>query len=90
MWSIVIENNEGGARHFISYPFLLLQSKKLFFTWSYSKLLLKPLSNGCLIDMQEQVPLLVPNHLCHDVIRKCFAPVLIGVKPPAIIEGLPV
>ena len=31
---------------------------------SYSKLFLEPLGYGCLIDMQEQVSLLVYNHLC--------------------------
>ena len=63
-FGFVIENNEGGARHFISYPFPLFQSKKLFFTLPYPKLLLEPLSNGYLVEMQEQVSLLVHNHLC--------------------------
>lgn len=50
-FGIVIENNEGGARYLISCPFPLLQSKKLFFTLPYPKLLHKPLGNGCLVDM---------------------------------------
>ena len=43
-------------------------SLPLRLTLPYPKLLLKPLSNGCLIDMQEQVPLYVPYNLCRDVI----------------------
>ncbi len=45
--------------------------------FAYSQLFLKPLSNGCLVDMQEQVPLLVPYHLCRDVICKCAAFILV-------------
>ena len=89
-FGFVIENNEGGARHLISCPFPLLQSKKLFLTLSYPKLLFKPLDNRCFVDMQEQVSLLVPYHLCRNVIGKSIAPVLIGVKPPTIIDGLAV
>ena len=44
---------------------------------SYFELLLKPFSNGCLVDMQEQISLLVPYHLCRDVIGKCVAPILV-------------
>ena len=35
---------------------------------SYSELLLEPLGKGCLVDMQEQIPFLVPYHLCRDII----------------------
>lgn len=42
------------------------------------------------IDKQQQVSLLVPYHLCCDIIDKCIAPVLIGVKPATIIDALPV
>lgn len=38
--------------------------------------------------MQEQVPLIVPYHLCRDVIGKCVAPVLIGVKPANIVDSV--
>ncbi len=51
---------------------------------------LKPLGNRCFVNLQEQVSVLVPNHLCRDVIRKNVASVLFGVKPPAIIDTLPV
>ena len=40
--------------------------------------------------MQEQIALFIPYHLCRDIISKNVAPVLIGVKPPAIVDGLPV
>ena len=40
--------------------------------------------------MQEQVSLLVPNQLCRDIIRKYIAPILIRVKPSAIVDVLPV
>ena len=40
---------------------------------SYFKLLLKPLGNGYLVDMKEQVSLLVHFHLCRDVIGKDIA-----------------
>ena len=56
----------------------------------YPELLLKPLSNGCLVDMQGQVSLLVPYNLCRDVIGKCVTPILIGVKPSTIIDCMPV
>lgn len=39
--------------------------------------------------MQKQVPLLIPYHLCRDVIGKCVASVLIGMQPPTIVDGLP-
>ena len=57
---------------------------------SQSELLLEPLGNGYLVDMQEQVSFLVPYHLCCDIIGKNVAPIFIGVKPPAIVDGLPV
>jgi len=63
-------------------------SSPLFFP--YPELLLKPLGNGCLVDMQEQVTFLVPYHLFRDIIGMYIAPVLVGVKPPTIIDGLPV
>ena len=56
----------------------------------YPELLLKPLSNGRLVDMQEQIALFIPYHLCRDIISKNVAPVLVGVKPPTIVDGLPV
>ena len=56
----------------------------------YPELLLEPLGNGCLVDMQEQVSLLVHNHLCRDVISKRIAPVLIRMQQATIIDGLPV
>jgi hypothetical protein len=56
----------------------------------YSELLLKPLSNGYLVDMQEQVPLAIHYHLRRDIIGKSITPVLIGVKPATIIDALPV
>jgi hypothetical protein len=49
-------------------PFTILMPKSSSFFLPYPELLLKPLSNGCLIDMQEQVPLYVPYNLCRDVI----------------------
>ena len=35
---------------------------------AYSELFTKPLDNGCLVDIQGQVSLLVPYHLCCDII----------------------
>lgn len=40
--------------------------------------------------MQEQVSLFFPYHLCRNIIRKYIAPILIRVKPPAIVDVLPV
>lgn len=84
------KNKEGGARHLISYPFPLLQFKKLFTTLSYPKLLLEPLGYGGLVDIQEQISLSVPYHLCRDVISKSIAPVIIRMQQATIIDGLPV
>lgn len=80
----------GASLHLNSCSQFVLTSYSSPLFLSQSELLLKPLSNGYLVDMQEQVTLLVPYHLCRDVIGKCIAPVLIGVKPPAIIDALPV
>ena len=40
--------------------------------------------------MQEKKTFLIPYHLCRDIIGKCIASVLIGVKPATIIDALPV
>ena len=40
----------------------------------YPELLPKPLGNGCLVDVQEQVTLAVNYHLYRDIIGKCIAP----------------
>ena len=40
--------------------------------------------------MQKQVSLLVPNHLCRDIIGTYIAPVLIRMQQATIIDGLPV
>ena len=59
-----------------SFPLFLYQSELLF----------EPLTNGSLIDMQEQIPFLIPYYLCRDVIGKCIAPVLIRMQQTTIIE----
>lgn len=38
--------------------------------------------------MQEQVPLIVPYHLCRDIIGKSIPSVLIGVKPATIVDSV--
>ena len=56
---------------------------------SQSKLFLEPLGNGRVVYVQEEAAFLVSYYLCRDVIGKRIAPVLIGMQPPAIIDGLP-
>ena len=65
----------------------MLTPKSFLLFLSQSELLLKPLGNGCLVDMQEQIPFLIPYHLCCDIIGKNVAPVLIRIQPPTIIDG---
>lgn len=38
--------------------------------------------------MQEQVSILVFYHFCRDIIGKCVTPILIGVKPATIVDGV--
>ena len=88
-----VEIHGGSYQHLLAstqkgtLPMLNIEFSTLFLP--YSALLLKPLCDRYLIDMQEQIALLVPYHLCRNIIGKCIAPILIGVKPPAIIDALP-
>ena len=54
----------------------------------YDNLLPKPLGDRFLIDMQEQIALLVPYHLCRNIIGKGILSVFIGVKPATIVDSV--
>ncbi len=68
-------------------PMLNFEFSTLFLP--YSELLLKPLRNRCLIDMQEQIALLIHYHLCRNIIGKGIPSLLIGVKPATIVDSMP-
>jgi len=56
---------------------LALTPYSSFLLLPYHELLFKPLGNGHLVDMEEQVPLAIHYHLCRDIIGKRIAPVFV-------------
>ena len=56
---------------------------------SYAELHSEPLRNRSIITLENKC-FGIPHYLCSHISSKCIAPVFIGVKPPAIVDGLPV
>ena len=69
-------------------PLPLLQLMKLLLPLPYMKLLPKPFRNRHLIDMQEQIALLIPYHLCRNIISKGIPSIFIRVKPTTIVDSV--
>ena len=80
----------GASLHLNSCSQFVLTSYSSPLFLSQTELFLKPLGDGYFVDIQEQIPFLIPYHLCRDIIGKCIAPVLIRMQQATIIDGLSV